>query len=370
MKNRFYKIIGIICIALSILFLITTDSSAAFKKACDSFILLVDESDSMHEFYNGKRKIELEKGILNLINSSVPKGVDYHAALRSFSHEYQYPRTYQSHLYFSPGKYDTKKMGESISLIKAGRSWTTLGYGLQSTQADMTKLPGKVHILVFSDGKENSDFTPPEKVAKTLKEKYKDRVCIFAVQIGDDDTGGEVLEGIVQASQCGEKVSADDLKDPQALASFVKEAFGYEEKIGDADGDGIPDDKDKCPGTPKGASVNAYGCWRIKPILFPFDKATIQPGYLPELNEVVNVLKKNPSIRLQIQGNTDSKGSEAYNVILSKKRAAVVKNYLVTKGIAPEKLVTKAFGESKPVADNSTEKGRRLNRRVDFAILK
>jgi len=82
------------------------------------------------------------------------------------------------------------------------------------------------------------------------------------------------------------------------------------------------------------------------------------------------VLKKNPSIKLQIQGNTDSKGSNAYNLILSKKRAVAVKNYLVEKQVTPDRLLIKAFGESRPVADNSTEKGRRLNRRVDFVILK
>ena len=371
MKRSPYKAIGAVCMALSILLLVTTDALAVFKKTCDSFILLVDESDSMHEFYNGKRKIELERETLNLINSSVPKGVAYHAALRSFSHEYQYPRTYQSHLYFPPEKYNSQKMASAISLIKAGRSWTTLGYGLQSTNKDIAKLPGKVHIIVFSDGKENSNFTPPEKVAKALKEKYKDRLCIFAVQIGDDDTGEEVLEEVVQASQCGEKVSADDLQNPKTLAAFVKKVFGYEYKqVADADGDGVPDNKDQCPGTPQGAPVDAYGCWRIKPILFPFDKALIQPTYFPELDEIATVLKKNPSIKLQIQGNTDSKGSNAYNLILSKKRALAVKNYLVKKQVDPDRLVIKAFGESKPVADNSTEEGRKLNRRVDFVILK
>ena len=366
-----YKAIGSVCTALFILFLVTTDAFAVFKRACDSFIFLVDESDSMHEFYNGKRKIEIEKETLNLINSSVPKGVVYHAVLRSFSHEYQYPRTYQTHLYFPPERYNYQKMASAISLIKAGRAWTTLGYGLQATDADIAKLPGKVHIIIFSDGKENSDYTPPEKVAKTLKEKYKDRLCIFAVQIGDDETGEEVLEGVVQASQCGERVSADDLENPKTLAAFVKKVFGYEYKqVTDADGDGVPDNKDQCPDTPKGAPVDAHGCWRIKPILFPFDKDLIQPTYFPELDEIATVLKKNPSIKLQIQGHTDSKGSETYNLILSKKRALAVKNYLVKKQVDPDRLVIKAFGESKPVADNSTEEGRKLNRRVDFVILK
>jgi len=137
----------------------------------------------------------------------------------------------------------------------------------------------------------------------------------------------------------------------------------------DADGDGVPDYLDKCPGTPKGAPVNAVGCWIIKGLLFDYDKWDIKAQYHDELNVAVKVLDMNPSMKVQIQGHTDSMGSDAYNQTLSEKRAGAVRDYMVSKGISADRLTVKGFGESKPVATNDTAEGRAQNRRVQLDIL-
>jgi outer membrane protein OmpA-like peptidoglycan-associated protein len=108
----------------------------------------------------------------------------------------------------------------------------------------------------------------------------------------------------------------------------------------------------------------------LKGIYFDFDKATIKPESKPALEAAAKMLTENPTINVEIQGHTDSKGSDAYNLSLSDRRAASVVSYLVTNlGIDPSRLTSKGYGESMPIATNDTDAGRALNRRVEFKIL-
>ena len=108
----------------------------------------------------------------------------------------------------------------------------------------------------------------------------------------------------------------------------------------------------------------------LKGIHFDFDKATIKPESKPALDEAARILKENPSIKVEIQGHTDSRGSDEYNLKLSNARAKSVVSYLVQDGgIDAVRLTAKGFGESKPTATNDTDAGRALNRRVEFFIL-
>ena len=107
----------------------------------------------------------------------------------------------------------------------------------------------------------------------------------------------------------------------------------------------------------------------LRGITFEFNKATLKPESFPVLDSIAEILLKNPKIKVEIQGHTDNIGSEKYNLKLSQKRAEAVREYLIFKGVAPERLIAKGYGESKPIADNGTEEGRALNRRVEFVIL-
>ncbi len=136
----------------------------------------------------------------------------------------------------------------------------------------------------------------------------------------------------------------------------------------DSDGDGVFDYLDKCPDTPKGATVDETGCWAFGgEIFFDFDKSELKPAACPLLKEFVNILEKNPEMRVEIQGHTDSEGDEVYNQTLSEKRAMAVKAYLVKQGINSNRLETKGYGSSNPITSNDTKEGRHKNRRVTFA---
>jgi outer membrane protein OmpA-like peptidoglycan-associated protein len=105
-------------------------------------------------------------------------------------------------------------------------------------------------------------------------------------------------------------------------------------------------------------------------IHFEFDRATIRPISYPILNDVADLLRRNPQIHhLRIEGHTDWIGSDAYNQKLSQRRANSVRQYLINKGIAPDRLVAVGYGETRPIADNNTVLGRAKNRRVEFTVL-
>jgi outer membrane protein OmpA-like peptidoglycan-associated protein len=109
---------------------------------------------------------------------------------------------------------------------------------------------------------------------------------------------------------------------------------------------------------------------RLNNVFFDFDMTDLRPESFPELDRVVEFMNENPKVEIQIEGHTDAKGADDYNLRLSGGRILSVEQYLVSKGIADSRIVTKSYGESVPIADNETEEGRQQNRRVEFKILK
>lgn len=103
-------------------------------------------------------------------------------------------------------------------------------------------------------------------------------------------------------------------------------------------------------------------------VLFDVNSAALKPGSYSEINRVANVLVQYPQTNIQIAGHTDSTGSEVYNQDLSERRAMSVQNALANQGVSPMRMRTIGFGESQPVADNATDYGRQLNRRVVVTI--
>ena len=103
-------------------------------------------------------------------------------------------------------------------------------------------------------------------------------------------------------------------------------------------------------------------------ILFDFNRSDLTVQAMTNLKKAIEVLKKYPETNIEVQGHTDSKGSENYNQTLSVQRATNVSNYLAANGINASRLSVKGFGELAPKYDNNTEEGRAQNRRVEFLI--
>ncbi|MDE3184736.1 MAG: OmpA family protein [Bacteroidota bacterium] len=101
-------------------------------------------------------------------------------------------------------------------------------------------------------------------------------------------------------------------------------------------------------------------------ILFDVDKATLKPESMGSINEIYNLMKKNASLKFEIDGHTDNTGDASHNLTLSQQRADAVKTQLVSMGIDASRLTTKGFGDTKPIAGNDTPEGKANNRRVEF----
>lgn len=104
-------------------------------------------------------------------------------------------------------------------------------------------------------------------------------------------------------------------------------------------------------------------------IFFEYNKATLSSDSFHELENLFSLLKESPTLRMEISGHTDGKGSAAGNLTLSQERANSVVAWLVGKGISPDRLVAKGYGLTRPIASNDTEEGRKQNRRTEFEIL-
>ena len=152
----------------------------------------------------------------------------------------------------------------------------------------------------------------------------------------------------------------------------------------DSDHDGVYDGIDRCPDTPAGTKVDAWGCpvpvhkalfeekkkkLVLEGVNFEFNSAELTHGSYAVLDDVAASLKDWPEVRVEVGGHTDYMGDDAYNQRLSERRAAAVRDYLISKGVAADRLTAKGYGESQPVSDNGTAEGRAKNRRVELTKL-
>lgn len=207
------------------------------------------------------------------------------------------------------------------------------------------------------DKKDNCDFTPKGAV-------------IDAAGCPQDADGDRVYDGL---DKC-----------PGTQRGWAVDTAGCP---ADADGDGVWDGADKCPGTPKGSRVDDTGCpvveaappppapvipEAMKPLVlegvtFAINSSVLTPESSVVLDRVASSLKEHPEVRLEVGGHTDSNGDAARNLGLSTARAESVRTYLIGKGVPAGQLASKGYGSQRPVADNSTEAGRALNRRVELS---
>jgi OmpA-OmpF porin, OOP family len=145
--------------------------------------------------------------------------------------------------------------------------------------------------------------------------------------------------------------------------------------VPDSDGDGVPDSHDRCPDTLPGVKVDGFGCAiqapqtvELRDVTFEFNSSALTANGRTVLEPAVKFLLNQPQLKAQIAGHTDSVGSDAYNLKLSRQRAESVRSYLVSRGVSAAQLTAVGYGESRPVASNQTDEGRARNRRVELNI--
>jgi OOP family OmpA-OmpF porin len=350
----------------------------ALQQKTDTFYVINDSSSSMSEVYSGEgfpgqsepTKFSVERELLARMNKSIPNIV-LSSGVRSFGYgscvDWGFTQLNQS-----VQSYSSKSFDKSLETLECSSGGTPIDRAFEAATADLSSAPGNIAVILLSDGTGFDGF--PSPAVQALKDQYGDKLCLSTIWVGNegDADGQAVLKELSEISGCGYSVTASELAVTKGMEAFVKNVFFNEMNVstdGDSDGDGVPDSKDKCPDTPKGAVVDRDGCWSFRGVHFDFDKSNIKPSSAPIFKESIKVLKKNPNITVEIQGHTDSVGPKSYNQGLSVRRAKSVKNHLIDNGVSSSRLSTKGFGESQPSSSNATNEGRADNRRVVYKVL-
>jgi OOP family OmpA-OmpF porin len=232
------------------------------------------------------------------------------------------------------------KFGEGIRKIKDEQAifdrLTPMGLDIDNLEPVLAGLTGRTAIIIISDGWANLGPDPVGE-ARKIYAKYPN-VCIHVISLADRKEGKAILTALNKLNGCSMLVSGCDFKE---LPIFYTEAA------------------EEAPAPMKESII-------LRGIHFDFNKYDIKPEWAVVLDEAASTLNEHPEISVVVEGHTDAVGSVPYNQVLSEKRAEAVKSYLVRKGVSSMRLSAEGFGKLKPIADNDTDEGRAMNRRVEI----
>jgi len=357
----------------------------------DNFEVVLDGSMSMAEEVNGVSKLDMAKGVLSKIADTIPEFKLIGAARLCGNNSC--PASQESRMIYGPEYFTSKGFDDAINSVKRASGGTPMSMSIDAVKGDIAPLSGKSALIVVSDGVRIKQDAVG--AVKRLKAAYGDKLTCYTIWVGDDLAGKKVLDEMAIAGGSKGAYSALDLLSStggmQAFVNtvFTKRVFDSDHdgvidsldkcpdtaagiKVDangcpiDSDGDGVPDSLDQCPKTPVAAKVDSRGCWTISSVHFDFNKAILKPSAYPVLDNVVMVMKHNPTLKIVIEGHTDIIGTAAYNLKLSRRRALSAMSYLVKKGVSKTRMSIKGYGYTRPIATNETAEGRALNRRVEF----
>jgi OOP family OmpA-OmpF porin len=321
-----------------------------------NFIFLVDQSNSMFEVHSLREvsKARLAKEILIKANEKIPL-LDYSGAIQVFLPERRL---------IGPTEYNRGFFKNAFGKLRErGRdepSATPLGPAMMHLAKIIPDFEGKTAVIIISDGMANLGLEPI-KAALQLYETHPN-ICFHVISLATKDKGEKNLRDIAAVNGCAFFDGGDILTDEAAMDRFIAEVFYTE----------IPQELSREDMVTLATSA-AEETAAVQPempsfeaIFFNFDKSDIKPEEKEFLDENLEVLKKDPNLKIVIEGHTDYVGSEAYNQMLSERRARTVYDYLFTAGIASDRMKTIGYGENMPAISNLTPEGRAINRRVEI----
>jgi OOP family OmpA-OmpF porin len=378
-----------------------------YSKKVDHLMFILDASSSMAGTHQGYRKLDIARETINGFNDTMPD-LDIRVALRSFGHAASVSSA-STALLLPSRDYSRESLSATVAKVDEADGTSPLDRALIAAASDLQSVDGRIALVVISDGEDMAAETI--SAARALTADYGDRLCVYTVLVGDATDGAALLNAIAELSDCGAAVAAGEIGSAEQMNRFVKTVLLTALK--DSDGDGVTDDRDQCPDTPRGAPVDSRGCpldsdgdgvfdyldacpdtpagtpvdekgcpipqpvatsaektaagtFIYQDIQFENNQAILKASSFNALNEVTQIMQASPELNIEIHGHTDSSGSRAYNMDLSRRRAEAVKAHLVSKGIAASRMTTKAFGPDRPIDSNATKQGRARNRRVEF----
>ncbi len=323
--------------------------TAAYEPKVESLVVLLDVSSSMMDEYQGITKFHLAKDFVDNLNQTVPP-MDYKAGLVTFGKSSGCCLgDGTADVIYGLAPYQGADFAKVLNSLDRAGGTTPMDKGINATTEALGAESGAVAVILVSDFWRINP-KPVMAAVSALKAQHGDNLCLYPVKVGDAMEADPVIADMIGLAGCGKFMDAADLASPGAMAGYVTEVLLKP----------VPQEK---PIQYEKISLSATA-------LFDFDKSVLKEQGKVELHKLDEYIKSKGIrvVDIDVIGHTDSKGSAEYNQGLSERRATAVKDYMVSEGIDRGIIDASGEGESNPVADNSTDEGRALNRRVDVHV--
>ena len=343
--------------------------SGQYIQKVNNFLVILDASGTMKGAEFDMASEAVRRMLLTIPDFRLKSG------LRSFG----FSLGDQTYMLYGMADHDKSKFSAAMPAF-AGQGSSPLGDSIIAAGLDLRGTTGQCALIVVSDGIptiEPSALLGP-KAAQTVKKEYGSRLCIYTIHVGNNADGKEIMDGIAKAGECGFAVRVGEIMSPEGMAHFVEKVFLEKASPPPSPPPSAPKPEPAPPPPPKPAppappppapAPKVIDKMTLH-VLFAFDKSILTEADVTELQKAVTFVKKYPGAKIRLDGYTDSIGTDAYNIKLSERRAAAVRDYLIKEAsVDSSKITAVGHGKADPVADNKTAQGRAENRRVEVSIL-
>lgn len=344
----------------------TMVKSGQYLQKVNNFLVILDASGTMKGAEFDTAREVVQRMILTIPDVKLKSG------LRSFG----FVLGDQTYMLYGMADHDKAKYIAAMPGF-AGEGTSPLGDSILAAGSDLKGTTGRCALIVVSDGIptiEPSTLSGP-KAAEAVKKQYGQRLCIYTVHVGNNADGKEIMDRIARAGECGFATRAGDIMSSEGMANFVQKVFLEKGAPPPAPPPPAPKPEPAPPPPPPPKPAPPPPAPKVidrltLQVLFDVDKSIITEADKMELQKAVAFVKKYPGAKIEVDGHTDSIGTDAYNQKLSERRAAAVKDFLIKEaGVDSSKITAVGHGKAEPVADNKTAAGRARNRRVEILIL-
>ena len=253
--------------------------------------------------------------------------------------------------YYGMQRYDRDQKDQALNALpERGSGPGRLQAGMSNLRSVLQGLSGRTAVFLFTDGKSQRVLGPrsAKQIAQSIASQHN--VCFFVISSAEERAERQIVQAVSQINACSRVVPMQ--------AFFTRPEFTTSALF-----------TVKVTSYIKLTPVSKVVGFDVTDVLFAFNKVYIRDAFKDDMGRLAQFLQENPQSYVVVSGHTENIGTEEVNMIVSKGRALTVANYLIDNhGIDPLRVVPLWFGKSNPVASNSNEMGRQLNRRVEIAV--
>jgi len=229
--------------------------SGQYAQKANGFLVVLDSSGSMAGTFGGQKKVDIARNFVHRLNRTIPD-MKIMGGLRTFG-GVNNPFASHTSLIYGVLPYDRAKLDAALGTVLEGKGETPMSSAIKAGTHDLRAVGGNMAVIIVSDGRGTDG--EPVPAAKQMKARYGDRVCIYTVLVGDDPVGAKNMTQIADAGGCGFMIQEGKTRSAADMADYVARVF-LTKKALDSDGDGVIDELDKCPKTPRKEPVDKDGC--------------------------------------------------------------------------------------------------------------